>query len=72
LLSTKRWFGVMLLSIIPVVNIVLLFVWAFSSKTKEKEYSLRTYSRATLIFALVWIVACIAATFFIPTEWLAN
>jgi hypothetical protein len=72
MVSTKRWFAVMILSCIPVVNIILLFVWAFSSKTRIKEYSLRTYARATLIFTVVVIAVCIALAICMPTEFLAT
>lgn len=46
MVSTKRWVGAILLQCIPIVNIVLLFVWAFGGNTPE---SLKNYSKALLI-----------------------
>jgi ABC-type Fe3+ transport system permease subunit len=59
MISTKRWIGVYLLSLIPVVNLILMFVWAFSDKTKKNEYSLRSYARANLIMTLIVTVMAV-------------
>jgi hypothetical protein len=46
---------------IPIMNIILLFVWAFSEKTKVKEASLQNYARATLIWmAIASLIAVLA------------
>lgn len=44
------WIGVFFLSVLPLVNLIMLFVWAFSSSTKQ---SLKNYARAVLILSLI-------------------
>lgn len=58
-MSVGSWIGVFFLSLIPIANIILLFVWAFGGTSKV---SLKTYARAQLILSLiaVLIVAIIA------------
>lgn len=51
--SIGGWIGVMLLTCLPIVNLIMLFVWAFSSSTKK---SLKNYARAALILALIGVV----------------
>lgn len=48
--TTGGWFGRILLSYIPIVGIIMLFVWAFGN-TQQK--SLQTWARAQLIFMLI-------------------
>ncbi|CAH0119357.1 MULTISPECIES: hypothetical protein [unclassified Paenibacillus] len=50
--STKDWIVTMLLLIIPIVNIIMLFVWAFGGNTNPNK---RNYSRAALIWALIGV-----------------
>lgn len=50
-MSTGDFVGVMLLMIIPVVNIVLLIVWAFGGKKINR----RNWARAYLIVTLIGI-----------------
>lgn len=50
--STGGWFGRILLSFIPIVGIIMLFVWAFGN-TQQK--SLQTWARAQLIFMLIMV-----------------
>lgn len=58
------WIKTYLLLMIPVVNIVLMFVWAFSSET---NISKKNFFKAQLIFMgigiIVWLLffACSAA-----------
>lgn len=52
-MTVGQWIVTMLLLAIPVVNIVLLFVWAFSGNTNLNK---RNYCRATLIIGAVAIV----------------
>ncbi len=54
--SIGGWIGVMLLSCLPLVNLIMLFVWAFSSSTKK---SLKNYARAALIMILIVLVIAI-------------
>ena len=50
-ISMGEWLVTMLLMLIPCVNIVLMFVWAFSSKEKKSNYF-----KAALIFAAIVLV----------------
>jgi NADH:ubiquinone oxidoreductase subunit 3 (subunit A) len=50
--SLGEWIGTMLLLIIPVVNIVLIFVWAFGNSKPSKKH----FFQAWLILALACIV----------------
>lgn len=45
--TTLEWLVNLLLSIIPIVNIVMLFIWALGSSVKPSQ---RTWARAMLIF----------------------
>lgn len=51
-LTTGGWFGRILVSWIPIVGLVMLFVWAFGNTLQP---SLRTWARAQLIFILIAI-----------------
>nr|WP_302856560.1 zinc ribbon domain-containing protein [uncultured Ruminococcus sp.] len=57
--SVGGWIGVMLLSCLPIVNLIMLFVWAFSSSTKK---SLKNYARAALIMFLIVAVITVIAS----------
>ena len=52
-ISMGEWLITMLLMLIPCVNIVLMFVWAFSSKEKKSKSN---YFKAALIFTAIVIV----------------
>ena len=52
-ISMGDWLVTMLLMLIPCVNIVLMFVWAFSSKEKKSKSN---YFKAALIFAAIVLV----------------
>ena len=58
--SMGEWLGTMLLMCIPVVNIILMFVWAFGGSAKVSK---RNYFRASLLLAAIvtvlWIVAIV-------------
>ncbi len=47
------WFGIMLLSSLPLVNFILAIVWAASPSTRV---SLRNYGKAMLIWIAVIVV----------------
>ena len=47
-----KWIGILFLSMIPCVNIIMLFVWAFS----EGNTSRKNYAKAKLIVAAICIV----------------
>lgn len=57
--SIGGWIGVMLLTCLPLVNIIMLFVWAFSSSTKK---SLKNYARASLILALIGVLLVVVVS----------
>lgn len=57
--SIGGWIGVMLLSCLPLINLIMLFVWAFSSSTKK---SLKNYARAALIMFLIVAVITVIAS----------
>lgn len=63
-MTVKNWLVVMLLSAIPLVNIILLFVWAFGDNVNLNK---RNYSRAALLAALIGVViyAVIMILFFL-------
>ncbi|MDD9266728.1 hypothetical protein ACFPES_06740 [Paenibacillus sp. GCM10023248] len=52
-LSVKDWMITILLLAIPIVNIVLLFVWAFS---KSENPTKSNYAKASLIWAAIGLV----------------
>lgn len=59
-LSLGQYLGIMFLMLIPLVNIILLFIWSFGNNNVNK----RNYARATLImfaiFFILWIILIIA------------
>jgi len=52
-MSVKDWLITLLIMIIPCVNIIMLFVWAFSNNGNENR---KSWARAYLIFLAVGIV----------------
>ncbi len=58
-MTTMKWIGFHLLNAIPIVGniayIVLLIKWAFTST----DNTLKTYSRAMLIFLIIAFIFCI-------------
>lgn len=55
-MSVGDYLIMMLIGIIPIVNIIMLFVWAFGSNYNANK---KNYARATLIFALIAFVLSI-------------
>lgn len=55
-IPTSEWVLTLFLSAIPIVNIVLLCVWAFGSNTAESK---KNWAKATLI----WLIIALAASF---------
>lgn len=51
--SVKHWILTFILSAIPIVNIVMLFVWAFGDSTNPNK---KNYARASLLLAAIFIV----------------
>lgn len=58
-MTTGDWFVTQLLLAIPVVNIVLLLVWGFSSSGNHNR---RNFARATMVW---WLIALVAFVFFV-------
>lgn len=48
-----EWLITILIMMVPCVNIVMMFVWAFGSGSKKSKSN---YFRATLIFAAIYLV----------------
>ena len=46
------WLGIMFLSLIPCVNLIMLFVWAFSDGRESRK----NWAKAQLIFIAIMIV----------------
>jgi len=57
-ISTIEWIGIFLLTMIPIINIIVLIVWAMSAKCR---LSLRNYARAMLIIMIVSFILGIIA-----------
>lgn len=55
-ITVGGWFGIMLLSSVPLVNFILAIVWAANKGTRV---SLRNYGRAMLIWIAIVIVLCV-------------
>ena len=51
--TVGEWFITMLIMIIPIVNIIMMFVWAFGGGTQPSKAN---YFKAALIFVLIAIV----------------
>lgn len=60
-LSVLGFIGTMIVFCIPLVNIIMLFVWAFSSNTNINR---KNYCRAILILAVIGIVLSILMAIF--------
>lgn len=54
-MSVKKWLLTLLLLCIPVVDIIMLFIWAFGSDSDERK----NFARAVLLWSLVVIVISI-------------
>jgi len=56
IVTVGEWFIAMLLTIIPLVNIILLFVWAFGSNTKMSKSN---WAKAQLIWMAIGFIIII-------------
>lgn len=52
-ISVKSWMLMMLLLAIPLVNLIFLFIWAFSSDTNPNKSN---YAKASLLWMAIGIV----------------
>ena len=55
-MTMGEWMITLLIMMIPCANIIMAFVWAFSSKEKK---STSNYFKAFLIFLAIQVVLCI-------------
>ncbi len=55
-MSVGDWLIILLIMMIPCVNVVMVFVWAFSNSEKKSKSN---YFKAILIWSLIWIVLSI-------------
>lgn len=55
-ISTTNWLITILITTIPLVNIIMLIVWAFSDSTNPNKSN---WAKATLIWMLIGIVLTI-------------
>ena len=56
-MTLGNWIVTMLLMLIPIVNIVLIFIWAFGSNVNPSK---KSYFQAALIFLAISIIFSIA------------
>ncbi|HFC8837700.1 hypothetical protein HMPREF3047_05180 [Neisseria sp. HMSC075C10] len=62
IVSIKEWLITNLIMMIPLVNIVMMLVWAFGSNTNPNKAN---YFKATLIlFAIVMVIYLVLAVVF--------
>lgn len=62
IVSIKEWLLTNLIMMIPLVNIVMMLVWAFGSNTNPNKAN---YFKATLIlFAIVMVIYLVLAVVF--------
>lgn len=54
--SVKEWLLTTLVMLVPIVNIVMMFVWAFGDNTKKSKSN---YFKAYLIWTLILVVISI-------------
>ena len=57
--STGEWMGTMLITSIPLIGLIMLFVWAFGSSTNASKAN---WAKAALLW--IAIVLCIYAAIF--------
>lgn len=56
-MRTAGFFGTQLLLLIPVINIILLFVWAFR---RRSNFNRKAYARSILIWILIFLLVLLA------------
>ncbi|MCM3268016.1 hypothetical protein [Paenibacillus elgii] len=62
ILTVKDWLVTMLILIIPVVNLIMLFVWAFGGGANPSKAN---YAKAALIWMVIAFVLYLIMTFLI-------
>ncbi|MFH5183269.1 hypothetical protein ACHHV8_11935 [Paenibacillus sp. TAB 01] len=61
-LTVKQWLVTLIVLAIPLVNLIMLFVWAFGDQTNPNK---KNYARASLLLAAIVIVLYIIMLIFI-------
>lgn len=61
-LSTSGWLAMLILTFIPVINVVMMFVWAFGGVSNHNQ---RNFARAVLIFLSVTTLLSIGLLYYI-------
>ena len=59
-MKKRNWLAVFILCAIPCVNLIMLLIWSFSSRTNKSK---KSYAQMTLILMLIGIVLAVAAAF---------
>ena len=65
----KNWIPVFILSAIPLVNLIMMFVWSFSSRTNKSKQS---FARLSLIVTLICVVLAVIAAILMKTVFQVN
>jgi len=60
--SVKEWLLTNLIMMIPLVNIVMMLVWAFSSNTNPNKANY--FKAALILFAIVMVIYLVLAVVF--------
>jgi heme/copper-type cytochrome/quinol oxidase subunit 2 len=68
-LTVGEWFIMMLVTAIPVVGIVMLFVWAFSENTNVNKAN---WAKASLLWLVVGIFIAFAVLGFLGVAFFGN
>ncbi|MGB2011706.1 MAG: hypothetical protein ACPHYF_09275 [Akkermansiaceae bacterium] len=68
-MSVGDWFVTILILAIPLVNITMYLVWAFSSDTNLNK---KNFCRATLLWILIWVVLGIIYSVVVGTVMFSN
>ena len=59
--SISEWLVTSLIMMIPLVNLIMMFVWAFSSNTNPNKAN---YFKAALILFVIYLVLAVAVVIF--------
>ena len=61
IVSIKEWLITNLIMMIPLVNLIMMLVWAFSSNTNPNKAN---YFKAALILFVIYLVLAVAVAIF--------
>ena len=67
-MSVREWIVTLVMMLIPVVNVVLLFRWAFASKELTPSNKVN-WARATVIVSAMIFLALVLVGGFVLFEW---